>query len=119
MQLRFTINLSCDHCSDGLCSSDCLPQQCTRDHYFTSHFYIERSPHTRSSSRERVSAASDTSGSESNSDDGECFGEQSSMDTSMAGVEMTEAQIFELRAEFYNGMGEDELHNLKNYLDLE
>ena len=70
-------------------------------------------------SREQVSAASDTSGSESNSDDGECSGEQSSIDTSMAGVEMTEAQIFELRAKFYDGMDEDELHNFENYLDLE
>ena len=71
------------------------------------------------SSRERVPAASNTSGSESNSDDGECSGEQTSTDTSMAGVVMTEAQIFELRAVFYDRMGEDELHNLENYLDLE
>ena len=66
-----------------------------------------------------MSAASDTSRSESNSDDGECSGEQSSTDTSMIGVEMTEAQIYELRAEFYDGMGKDELHNLEYYLDLE
>ena len=37
----------------------------------------------------------------------------------MAEVEMTEAQIYDLRLEFYDGMGEDELHNIENYLDLE
>ena len=70
-------------------------------------------------SRERVSVASDTLGSESNSNDGKCSGQQSPTDTSMAGVEMTEAQIYDLRAEFYDGMGEDELHSFENYLDLE
>ena len=70
-------------------------------------------------SRERVSAASDTSGSENNSDDGECSGEESPTDTSMVRVKMIEAQIYDLRAEFYDGMGEDELHNFENYLDLE
>ena len=69
-------------------------------------------------SRERVSATSDTSRSESNSDDGDCSVEQSSTDTSMTGVEMTEGfQIYELKAEFYDGMGKDELHNLENYVD--
>ena len=59
------------------------------------------------------------SGSESNSDDGDCSAEQSSTYTSVTGVKVTEAQIYELKVEFYDGMGKDELHNLDNYLGQE
>ena len=70
-------------------------------------------------SRVWVAKASDTSERESNSDDGDYSAEKNSTDTSETEVEMTQALIYKLNAKFYDGMGEDELHNLDNYLDQE
>ena len=66
-------------------------------------------------SRERIAEASDSS----ERDDGDCSAKQNSTNTLETRVEMTEAQIYELNADFYDRMDKDELHNLDNYLDQE
>ena len=67
----------------------------------------------------RSVVASEPSETESNRDDDTCSIENHTIADSEDENQMTEANIFELYKEFYEGMGNDELQNLDNYLDRE